>query len=103
MSSEKPSPHLHTLFCFSLCPTPEKTITCGSEDTGVTEAVASSKGLHHAVNFLGFSRQPEAPQELPRGTEPWSVRLVGFSVAPGMGWVGSDVKVSRVWEDVELC
>lgn len=44
----------------------EGLITCGPEDSGVTEAVASSEGLHHAVNLLGLTRQPEAPQELPR-------------------------------------
>lgn len=54
----------------------EELVTCGPEDSRVTEAVASSKGLHHAVNLLGLTWQPEAPQELPRGTGPWSVRQV---------------------------
>ena len=45
----------------------EELVTCGPEDSGVTEAVASSEGLHHAVNLLGLTRQPEAPQEVPRG------------------------------------
>lgn len=55
----------------------EELLTCGPEDSGITEAVASSEGLHHPVNLLGFARQPEAPQELPRGTGPWSVTQVG--------------------------
>ena len=47
----------------------EELVTCGPEDSGVTEAVASSEGLHHAVNLLGLTRQPEAPQELPEGED----------------------------------
>lgn len=31
-------------------------VTCGPEDTWVAEAVASSEGLHHAVNLLGLTR-----------------------------------------------
>lgn len=41
--------------------------TCGLEDVGVAVAVASGKGLHHAVNLLGFSREPKAPQKLAEG------------------------------------
>lgn len=38
--------------------------TCRLENPRIAMAVALSKGFHHAVNFLGFSRQPKAPQEL---------------------------------------
>lgn len=31
-------------------------VTCGPEDSGVTETVASSEGLHHSVNLLGLAR-----------------------------------------------
>lgn len=61
----------------------EERVTCGPEDPWVTEAVASSEGLHHAVNLLGLTGQPETPQELPRGPGPWSEKRVGPSVAPG--------------------
>ena len=34
------------------------------EDIRVELAISLGKCLHHPVNFLGFSRKPEAPQEL---------------------------------------
>lgn len=39
--------------------------TCGLENPRVAQAVALGKGLHHAVDLLGFSREAEAPEELP--------------------------------------
>lgn len=38
------------------------------ENVWVELTVTLSEGLHHSVNLLGFSRQPETPQELPIGT-----------------------------------
>ncbi len=37
------------------------------ENVWVELTVTLSEGLHHSVNLLGFSRQPETPQELPIG------------------------------------
>lgn len=34
------------------------------EDARVAVAVSLSKGLHHSINLLGFTRQTETPQEL---------------------------------------
>lgn len=57
---------------------PPHTGTCGLEDAWVAEAVSSGKGFHHPVDLLGFSGQPETPQELPGGgAGPWAARLVG--------------------------
>lgn len=46
---------------------PPLSLTCGLEDAGVAQAVAGSERLHHAVDFLGLSGKPKAPQELPGG------------------------------------
>lgn len=40
-------------------------LTCGLEHPVVALTVALGKGLHHPVDLLGLSWQPEAPQELP--------------------------------------
>lgn len=40
-------------------------LTCGLKDSGVALAVPRGERLHHAVDLLGFTRQTEAPQELP--------------------------------------
>lgn len=42
-------------------------LTRGLEHPGVALAVPLRKGLHHPVDLLGLSREPEAPQELPEG------------------------------------
>ncbi len=42
----------------------EFVFTSALEDAGVAVAVSLSKGLHHSVNLLGFTRQTETPQEL---------------------------------------
>lgn len=39
--------------------------TCGLENPRVAQAVALGKGFHHPINLLGFSREAEAPEELP--------------------------------------
>lgn len=44
-------------------------LTCGLEHPVVALTVALGKRLHHPVNLLGLSRQPEAPQELPGGQD----------------------------------
>lgn len=41
--------------------------TCGLEHPVITLTVPLGKGLHHPVDLLGLSREPEAPQELPKG------------------------------------
>lgn len=38
--------------------------TSALEDTGVAVAVSLSKGFHHSVDLLSFTRQTETPQEL---------------------------------------
>lgn len=42
-----------------------RSLTRGLEDAAVALAVSLGKRLHHPVDLLGLSRQPEAPQELP--------------------------------------
>ena len=39
--------------------------TCGLEHAVIAPAVPLGERLHHPVDLLGLSRQPEAPQELP--------------------------------------
>lgn len=39
--------------------------TCALKHSGVTVTVSLGKRLHHAVDLLSLSRQPEAPQKLP--------------------------------------
>lgn len=39
--------------------------TCGLEHSGVTVAVTRRERLHHPVDLLGFTWEPEAPQKLP--------------------------------------
>lgn len=43
--------------------------TCGLEHPMVALTVALGERLHHPVDLLGLSRQPEAPQELPAGED----------------------------------
>lgn len=65
-------------------PVPPHPGTCGLEDTGIAEAVASGERLHHPVNLLGLARQPEAPEELPGGrTGLWAAAWAGASGGPG--------------------
>lgn len=43
-------------------------LTSRLEDIRITVAVARGEGLHHTVDLLGFTGQPETPQELPAHT-----------------------------------
>ncbi len=52
----------------------EKSRTCGLKDAWVTLAISSSKGLHHSINFLCFTRKSETPQKLP-AREKWEWHL----------------------------
>lgn len=53
-----------------------RNVTWIGEDVGIELAVTLSKRLHHAVNLLGFARQPEAPQELPECLDDDEIRKV---------------------------
>lgn len=48
--------------------------TCALKHSGVAAAVSLGEGLHHAVDLLSFTRQPEAPEELPEGLDQVQVR-----------------------------
>lgn len=48
--------------------------TCALEHPGVAAAVSLGEGLHHAVDLLSFSRQPEAPEELSESLDQVQVR-----------------------------
>lgn len=62
--------------------------TCGPEDARVAEAVAGSEGLHHAVDLLGLTWQPEGPQELPGRGAGGGQRGDGHpELSPGTGGV----------------
>lgn len=68
-------------------------LTCGLKDSGVALAVPRGERLHHAVDLLGFTRQTEAPQELPanRGgglSRLMRVRGSGFTPAVPLLTVG---------------
>lgn len=43
--------------------------TCGLEHPVIALTVPLGKSLHHPVDLLGLSREPEAPQELPKGRD----------------------------------
>jgi hypothetical protein len=62
-------------------------LTCRLEHPSIALTVPLGKGLHHPVNLLGLSREPEAPQELPEG-EDRSIVLTSFaaSVAVNNTW-----------------
>lgn len=56
--------------------------TCRLEHPIITLTVPLGKGLHHPVDLLGLSREPEAPQELPKGGDR-STALTCLAAADG--------------------
>lgn len=48
--------------------------TCALEHSGVAAAVSLGERLHHAVDLLSFTGQPEAPEELSESLDQVQVR-----------------------------